>query len=99
MELSKIKAYIGFAIKSRNIKYGVDDIVKVKKFQLIMISDCLAQSSKNKIINFANNNGCEVSEFSADEFLSLFNGNESIKAVSVTDKGLADAIKKIMNPN
>ena len=98
MELSKIKAYIGFAIKSRSIKYGIDDIMNVKRIQFIMLSDRLAESSKNKIINFANKNNCEFIEFPANDFSELFNGNESIKAISIIDKGLSDAIKKIMNP-
>ena len=32
----KIKAYIGFAIKSRKIKFGVDDIIKLKNAELII---------------------------------------------------------------
>ena len=96
MELSKIKAYIGFSIKSRSIKYGVDDILKTKGESLILFSDSLATSSLEKLKNFASQKKCEVFEFSSDDFKMLFDGNESVKAVAVLDKNLAIAIKKNM---
>ncbi len=92
----KIKAYIGFAIKSRSIKYGVDDIVKLKTSALILIGDNLAKSSYEKLRSFAEKKNCETIDFSSDELAELFDGNTSIKAVAITDKGLAMAIKKNM---
>ena len=94
MELSKIKAYIGFAIKSRSIKYGVDDILKLKSSNLILVSNELAKSSFEKVQNFAIKKSCEVLKFEANDFKELFVGNESVKAVAIVDKNLAIAIKK-----
>lgn len=95
-EPCKIKAYIGFAIKSRGIKYGVDDILKLKSEALILVSDLLAKSSYEKLTNFAQKNKCEVINFESNDLSELFDGNTSIKAVAITDKNLAVAIKKNM---
>ena len=94
MELSKIKSYIGFAIKSRNIKFGVDEILKLKHSTLILVSKALAESSLEKVQNFALNRNCEILLFEADNFSELFSGNQSVKAVAVVDDNLAIAIKK-----
>ena len=48
-QLSKIKTYIGFAIRSRQIIYGVDDIIKRDFKGLVMMSNALAESSANKL--------------------------------------------------
>ena len=39
-QIPKIKSYIGFAIRSREITYGVDDIVKLKNGKQIS-ADCI----------------------------------------------------------
>lgn len=95
-ELSKIKAYLGFAIKSRAIKYGVDDILKLKSAEIILVSDLLAESSLKKILAFAEQKHCSAKVIESNNFEALFDGNKSIKAVAVVDKNLALAIKKIM---
>lgn len=98
MELKpcKIKAYIGFAIKSRSIKYGVDDITKCKKTQIILYADSLAKSSEEKLISFASRIGCETIKFETTGFAELFDENSNVKAVAILDKNLALAIKKNM---
>ena len=45
----KVKTYVGFAIKSRKIKFGVDDILKLKNVDIIIVSDALAESGMKKI--------------------------------------------------
>ncbi len=91
--LSKIKTYVGFAIKSRKIKYGVDDILKLKNAELILVSDSLAESGMKKIDGYAEKNSIKLIKFSEDEFFELI-PNTSIKATAILDKNLADAIKK-----
>lgn len=89
--LSKIKSYIGFAKKNRTICYGVDDIIKLRNAKVIIVSDSLGESSLKKITNFASSKNCEMFTLKSEEFITL--ENESIKAIAITDKGLADAIK------
>ena len=93
LEINKIKTYVGFAIKSRSIIYGVDDIAKSNKSHIIMCSVLLADSSKDKLIRFANSKNIEVVECDENVFEQLF-GDKNIKAIAITDKNLALAIKK-----
>lgn len=90
---SKIKAYIGFAQKSRSLIFGVDDILKNKKLKLILLSDNLAESSRAKLENYAKQKNIIIKLLKADDFYSLFS-NESIKAVAIINENLADAINK-----
>ena len=91
--LSKIKTYVGFAIKSRKIKFGVDDILKLKNAELIMVSDSLAESGMKKIEAFADRKSVSLIKLSEEDFFEVVQ-NISIKALAVLDENLADAIKK-----
>ena len=93
INLSKIKTYVGFAIKSRKIKYGVDDILKIKNAGLIILSDSLAESGQKKLVGFAERKSIEVLKLTEDDFLELTQ-NISIKAMAILDNNLAEAIKK-----
>ena len=98
MELKpcKIKPYIGFALKSRSIKFGVDDITKCKKTQIIIYSEELAKSSEEKLIKFATENRCEIFKLNSAQFDELIDEQINVKALAVLDKNLAVAIKKNM---
>ncbi len=90
---SKIKTYVGFAVKSRKIRYGVDDILKLKNADLIMVSDSLAESGMKKLEAFANRKSISLIKLSEEDFFEVVQ-NISIKALAVLDENLADAIKK-----
>ena len=93
MDNKKIKAYVGFAKKSRKIVYGTDDIIKTKNCKIILISDELSDGSVKKIENFIKNNNINILEFDSKSYLEIID-NISIKAVAITDENLAIAIKK-----
>ena len=90
---SKIKTYVGFAVKSRKIRYGVDDILKLKNADLIMVSDSLSESGMKKLEAFANRKSIDLIKLSEEDFLEVVQ-NISIKALAVLDENLTDAIKK-----
>lgn len=90
---SKVKPYIGFAIKSRKIKFGVDDIVKLKTVSLILASDSLSESGLKKLTGFASKKNLGVELIDAKDFEELFQ-NINIKATAILDDNLAGAIKK-----
>jgi ribosomal protein L7Ae-like RNA K-turn-binding protein len=90
---SKIKTYVGFAVKSRKIRYGVDDILKLKNADLIIVSDSLAESGMKKIEAFADRKSVSLIKLSEEDFFEVVQ-NISIKALAVLDENLADAIKK-----
>lgn len=91
--LTKIKTYVGFAIKSRRIKFGVDDILKLKNAKLIIVSEDLAESGMKKIEGFAERKSIELLKFSKSDFLEVIQ-NISIKAIALLDENMAVAIKK-----
>lgn len=95
---SKIKTYVGFAIKSRKIKFGVDDIIKLKNAGLIIVSESLADSGMKKLEGFANRKSIDLLKLSEDEFFEVIQ-NISIKATAILDENLAEAIKKNLTNN
>lgn len=94
MNLSKIKTYIGFAKKSRQIIYGLDSI-KEKKAYIIVYSEGLSESSKNGCVKAAIKSGCKTYQISDDDMLELMN-IEKIKAFAITNSELAKAIESNM---
>lgn len=98
METSKIKTYIGFAIKSRKIKFGVDDIIKLKNAEIILVSDSLGDSALKKINGYAIKKDVQVFLLNSADFFELIQ-NENIKAAAILDKNLADAIKRNLTSN
>ena len=92
-QIPKFKSYIGFAIRSREITYGVDDIVKTKKSKLIIASKELGESSLSKLNKFADSKNIEVILFDSAQYAEIMQ-NENIKAASIENKNLAEAIKK-----
>ena len=93
LEINKAKSYLGFAIKSRAIKFGVDDILKMKSAKLIIVSDDLKESSEKKVLSYSQKNNIELLKLTLDDFQKLLDNN-NIKAVAITDENLAAQIKK-----
>ena len=94
MNQSKIKTFIGFAIKSRAIVYGVDAI-KEKNVKVIFFSEGLSETSKNSCKKFAEKNSCDYYQLTDEQMLEL-TYNEKIKAFAITNVDLANAIIKNM---
>ena len=93
--LSKMKTYIGFATKSNSIKYGTDNILKAKHSKVILVSSEIADNSYQKVVDFAKKYGIETAKLTKDIFAGLIN-KEGVKAISITNENLADAIKKCL---
>ncbi|MBQ4542101.1 MAG: hypothetical protein IJA23_04545 [Clostridia bacterium] len=93
LQIDKARTYLGFAIKSRSVKYGVDDITKCRKVELILVSDSLQESSFNKITKFSMQNNIDLLKIGLENFENLLD-NKSVKAVAILDKNLAAQIKK-----
>lgn len=90
INLTKIKTYVGFAIKSKKILYGIDNIL-LKKSYLIIISDELKSSSKQKCLSYAESRGVPIKEVSAENVTFCVN-REGVKAFAINDASLAKAI-------
>ena len=90
--MNKVITYINFAKKSKNIIYGVDDIIKSRKIELIFISEELAESGRKKVQKFTATNNIKEFLLDKNRFFELIQ-NSSIKVFGITDKNLANAIK------
>lgn len=92
MNTNKIKTYIGFAIKSRKIIFGYDNIITYKKNQhLILVSSTVNDKVKNKITLFAEKNNIKVVnllEITVEELTDRDNS----KIISIIDESLSSAI-------
>jgi len=90
MKVDKIKSYIGFAIKSKSIIFGLDTI-KEKKVNLIVYANSMSESSKKSIKIISEKQKCPCYEIQDDEMLNLTN-QEKIKAFGIMNIELAKAI-------
>lgn len=92
MNINKIKTYIGFAVRSRHIIFGYDNIVVYKKKQsLILISSTSSSKISEKLISFAKNNDIRYIMPKNITVEELVNRDNS-KMISILDDNLADAI-------
>lgn len=87
---SKIKAYLGFAIRSGNVVFGYDNLIVSKKTPLLTLI-CKSQNEKvtNKVLNFCEKKNIECIKL--DIVLGEMIGR-NCKVIGVFDKNLAAAI-------
>ena len=93
MNINKIKTYINFAIRSRHIIFGYDNIIVYKKKQsLILISSTSSDKISEKLISFANENNIKyiIPNIAVEELV----GRDNCKMLSIVDDSLATAIIK-----
>lgn len=84
--MSKINSYIGFAIKSRKVVYGTDNILINKNCQLVIVSDSIAQNTLQKL----QNKNLKIIVMPQAEYKTL---NLKGLAIAITDQSLAQAIQ------
>lgn len=90
--MGKIDSYIGFAIKSRKVVYGLDSLeIYKKKVHLVLYTDDLAEKSLKKAVQIAETKNCPALQY--NEFTKLLN-KDNCKILAITNKELADAIIK-----
>ena len=95
MNIKKISAYLGFAIKSGKIIFGYDNLFTSKKHPLlVLISADLADKMRIKVIDYCNNMNIVYREL--DLTISEIISRDNCKVVAVLDQGLTDAIMNEM---
>ena len=87
---AKINTYVGFAVKSRKIVYGADNIEKSRRIKLIMLSSELSPRTEKKMKKLE----CNIISHYDFNNLSLGQSYKAIKAIAITDESLAQAILK-----
>lgn len=86
--MDKINSYVGFAIKSKAIVYGADNILKSKVVHLILASEELSKNTMDKL----KNTNIQILNLSSEQYNSL---NLRGLVVGIKDKSLANAIIKL----
>lgn len=94
MNLTKIKTYYGFAVKSGKIVYGTDNILKAKPLA-IFISEAISENAKNKLKRMCDDYECCMINLDQSNMENITT-NQNIMAFGITDKNLAEAIINCM---
>ena len=90
----KLETQLGFAIRSGNIVYGVDNIeAKISKIYLIIYDRRLSENGVNKLHNVSKKNQVDtmISEATIDDLIN----KQNCKAIGITSKDLAKAIQEL----
>ena len=94
--MEKIISYLGFAIKSNNIVYGIDNLIKYqKRLYLIIICPSCVKKSVNLAIKKANELSCDIKM--TTETLQNMLHKDNCKIIGIKDESLAKAILNCKN--
>lgn len=88
---SKLQTFIGFAIKSRNIKRGVNAVSTLKRANLLILCSSATENTFKDAEKLAKKLNAKLYVLQSVKLEDLVN-KSLCKLVAVTDKGLADAI-------
>ncbi|MEG1509100.1 MAG: hypothetical protein RR454_01475 [Clostridia bacterium] len=92
---SKVKTYIGFAIKSNKVIWGLDNLLTTKKIPyLIVIDNTLGEVSSRKLQQWLDKNN--IPKVEIDEPLAGIFNKQNCKLIGIRNKELANAIINIM---
>ena len=89
---TKINSYVGYAIKSRNVLFGIANITGKRKSYVVLYDNKLSNTSKEKLFVYLKQNNIEG--FCVD-VESLY-PNKNCLAIGITEKNLASAIINVI---
>lgn len=90
-----VKKYIGFAIKSRQIVFGLNDTLAAKKVKLIVISSNLSENSIKKIDRYVLKCGAKFVIINSDDMASIF--GEAVLVAGITNENLGAEIYALLS--
>lgn len=88
---TKINSYLGFAIKSRSIVFGQDNLEKYRK-KLYLILVCPTANEKMKAFAEYKASECRCKSIVTDKPLSSLVQRDNCKIVGLTNMSLSSAI-------
>ncbi len=92
MKNGKIKAYLGFSVRSRKIVFGVDDVEKQRRDVYLLLADeTLGTSSLKTMIKMQEQLSCPMLLLEKGALGELL-ARPAVKAVAIKEKNLAAAI-------
>ena len=99
MKPDKISSYIGFAMKSGKLvsgEFSVEKAVKEGKAQIAVIAEDASDNTKKKFKNMCDYYGVYCTILKSKEELGRIIGKEYRACVAINDRGLADALIKLI---
>ena len=88
----KIKSYLGFSIKSKQIIFGIDNVESSKiKPHLVIACKTLTENGKNQVLNYCRKNNITLVS-PKDETLSDLVSRNNCKIVGLKNGNLSEAI-------
>ena len=88
----KIKSYLGFSIKSKQIIFGIDNIENSRtKPNLVIACKTLSENGKNQVLNYCKKNNITLIS-PKNETLSDLVSRNNCKIVGLKNGNLASAI-------
>ncbi len=87
---TKLKSYIGFALRKRAVAFGVDNILS-SNVKAVLIDGGLKENSRKKLANKLS----DARIYELNDIGELVN-NPAVKAVGITDKELTKAIEDML---
>lgn len=95
--MSKVRSYIGFARKSRNLVMGTDVAIRYiekNKVKLLIIAEDTSENTVKKLVNKAESNKVEYRIYKSSDELSEMAGTGGRTVFAITDDHFAKIIKK-----
>ena len=92
MNILNAKKYFTFALKSGNVVFGTDNIIKAKKIELVIVSNSLSENAKSKLENFAQKKHCLIETLDDEQLFELVQ-NQAVKAFAILDFNIAKAMQ------
>jgi len=96
MQGNKLFTYVGFAVKSGKIRYGVDEITACKRPPAaVLVSETLSENSLAKLDRYLAAHAS--ARYTVD--LGTLLPEKNCKAIGITDPHLAEAVKSELKEN
>ncbi|MBR2377500.1 MAG: hypothetical protein IKA85_07035 [Clostridia bacterium] len=93
MEKSKAFTFIGFAIKARKVKMGVNAVKTLKKAELLILCHTATENTLKESVSLSNKLNAKLLILNEIE-LEKVTFKAGVKLIAITDKALSDAILK-----
>ena len=87
----KAQTFIGFAIKARKCKIGLNAVLTLKKANLIIVCNTASENTKKQAQKIANKFNCPLI-IAVTSTLEQLTHKENAKVMAIADKGLSVAI-------
>ena len=93
MQTSKIKSYIGFAVRAGDVVFGLDNIISSRnRVRVIIVDSELGTASRRKLSNYLSHNAIDVIELGDISLGRDILRRDNTKVIGVLNESLASAI-------